>query len=67
MLKTVKNGSGIGVDPPPVFSKFPHFPVFFFGSVPKDAIFTMIVFPVEGDGEKCKFVSPSPAHPPASQ
>ena len=29
MLKTVKNGSGIRVDPhPPVFSKFPHFPVF---------------------------------------
>ena len=32
MLKTVKNGSGIRVDPPPpVFSKFPHFPVFFGG------------------------------------
>ena len=30
MLKTVKNGCGIRVDPPPVFSKFPHFPVFFF-------------------------------------
>ena len=30
MLKTVKNGSGIRVDPPPpVFSKFPHVPVFF--------------------------------------
>ena len=32
MLKTVKNGSGIRVDPPPVFSKFPHFPVFFLGT-----------------------------------
>ena len=30
MSKTVKNGSGIWVDPPPVFLKFPHFPVFFF-------------------------------------
>ena len=30
MLKTVKNRSGIWVDPPPCFfSKFPHFPVFF--------------------------------------
>ena len=29
MLKTVKNGSGIRVDPPPpAFSKFPHFPFF---------------------------------------
>ena len=35
MLKTVKNGSGIRVDPPPVFSKFPHFPVFFLADVPK--------------------------------
>ena len=35
MLKTVKNGSGIRVDPPPVFSKFPHFPVFWGGYVPK--------------------------------
>ena len=35
MLKTVKNGSGIGVDPPPpVFLKFPHFPVFFFRERP---------------------------------
>ena len=36
MLKTVKNGSGIRVDPlpPPVFSKFPHFPVVFFANVP---------------------------------
>ena len=32
MLKTVKNGSGIRVDPPPVFSKFPHFPVFVGGA-----------------------------------
>ena len=32
MLKTVKNGSWIRVDPP-IFSKFPHFPVFL-GSVP---------------------------------
>ena len=29
MLKTVKNGCGIRVDPPPVFPKFPHYPVFF--------------------------------------
>ena len=29
MLKTVKSGSGIWVDPPPCFLKFPHFPVFF--------------------------------------
>ena len=30
MLKTVKNRSGIWVDPPPVFSKFPHIPILFF-------------------------------------
>ena len=35
MLKTVKNGSGIGVDPPPCFFKIPTFSrFFFFGSVP---------------------------------
>ena len=33
--KNSKNGSGIRVDPPPLFFlKFPHFPVFFLGSVP---------------------------------
>ena len=36
MLKTVKNGSGIGVDPPPpCFFKIPTFSRFFFGSVPQ--------------------------------
>ena len=34
-VKNSKNGSGIWVDPPPVFSKFPHFPVFFLDNVPK--------------------------------
>ena len=31
MFKTIKNGSGIREDPP-VFSKFPHFPVYFQGA-----------------------------------
>ena len=31
MLKTVKNGSGIRVDPPPVFFKIPTFSRFFGG------------------------------------
>ena len=31
MLKTVKNGCGIRVDPPPVFFKIPTFSRFFFG------------------------------------
>ena len=35
MLKTVKNGSGIRVDPPPCFFKIPTFSRFFFGNVPK--------------------------------
>ena len=34
MLKTVKNGSGIRVDPPPVFFKIPTFSRFFSGNVP---------------------------------
>ena len=34
MLKTVKNGSGIRVDPPPCFFKIPTFSRFFFGNVP---------------------------------
>ena len=31
MLKTVKHGSGIRVDPPPCFFKIPTFSRFFFG------------------------------------
>ena len=31
MLKTVKNGSGIRVDPPPCFFKIPTFSRFFWG------------------------------------
>ena len=34
MLKTIKNGSGIRVDPPPVFQISHIFP-FFFGNVPQ--------------------------------
>ena len=34
MLKTVKNGNGIGVDPPPVFFKIPTFSRFFFWQRP---------------------------------
>ena len=35
MLKTVKNGSGIRVDPPPLFFQNSHiFPFFFVGNVP---------------------------------
>ena len=41
MLKTVKNGSGIRVDPPPVFSKFPHFPIVFFWQRPLGATVRM--------------------------
>ena len=44
MLKTVKNGSGIRVDPPLFFSsKFPHFPVVFFANVPNSNIFMHIL------------------------
>ena len=34
MLKTVKNGCGIRVDPPPCFFKIPTFSRFFFGELP---------------------------------
>ena len=52
MLKTVKHGSGIRVDPPPVFSKFPHFPVFFGGELPLvnfRLIFSLNFFPLHSE------------------
>ena len=38
-----KNGCGIRVDPPPVFSKFTHFPVFFSSAdVPKEKLLKLL-------------------------
>ena len=46
MLKTVKNGCGIRVDPPPCFFKIPTFSRFFFGERPL-GVFAEILPPVE--------------------
>ena len=50
MLKTVKNGSGIGVDPLPCFFKIPTFSRFFGGGRPLIFFLTNMGFPNGGEG-----------------
>ena len=54
MLKTVKNGNGIRVDPSPCFLKIPTFSRYFFlgGSVPEAAFFYFILIEMS-DFELC--------------
>ena len=60
MLKTVKNGSGIRVDPPPVFFKIPTFSRFFLGGASLSIIVIIIAVNQKRISRECSqnLVSP---------